>query len=842
MTRKIYKRIGLRRDKNFGDLSDARISLNNLLDGLVDTEGNTFISDDLNAIRNINNIGLSNQQYLKVVGSTTKYTSSDGNNNNFIPHITYQNRIDQFTVFSGEPRISGGNGPTARYWQKDQILVNQENSSDDTEKKFEYWQNTNSTTSEVLAGVTTMGQLPNDTQWERGNFDYTGKLHPQSVLTDGGVTWEGYFVATETGPHIFNFYTTGYTTIDFNLEGYEEDSDKVQTPTSIAAVGAGNTYKEWVRVGVTTTFDGNSANANSNTLSIKADFSKTIGIGMSVSGSGLISGTGGSGETIWPTVEDYNNSINGSTSTVTLKPIPGQQYSVNGAINNGTLTFFRNFGQEIHTEFTTQYLIQFQKYRFRFRFFFPKDINTIKLERMFDVDFNMPSESSRDLYYYSLFDLDYTFTEAKKGEFNIFYDNSVRFGGTNPIGIGGTLAESIANPFTDTNPYIKVSTSDKIQAKYSPKTSLASILKRTQSCTGTAGGTVLACNNTGGVEVGNYVFGPNTDDSTNLVAEGTRVIDVIINDLIIVDKPCLIDGSQNLNFIDHRGFVKRIKGSATQSGGTLVALSSGYSTGDNDKWKAKIKKGMILLTTPQSGTDVDSYTRVTSVNSDTQMNISSGMTNSATTLIYIYQSRSLIDNSLESFCPQTGGTRTRCHLLPVNFDSDGDGVDEAYIAAAGQNVIQLVDVSGLTTGLIVQGFGIPDGTVIDSVSGNSISLKDASNNSVNLTKSINGGATVTIHGLSGDRQLCCPPTDTSPPFEASPNGLMTTDDKQNLSFTQGNVKFDELRFKFPSNQTGIVTSYGFGGASETVNRKIHLKAGATQDQANGLFYILGQTV
>ena len=113
---------------------------------------------------------------------------------------------------------------------------------------------------------------------------------------DGGVIWEGYFVASRTGPHTFNTWTTAYTTFDFNLDGYEEDLDKNQTPTSIAAVGAGNTYKEWARVGITTTFDGNSASADSNTLTIKADFSKTIGVGMSVSGTGLVSGLGGNGE------------------------------------------------------------------------------------------------------------------------------------------------------------------------------------------------------------------------------------------------------------------------------------------------------------------------------------------------------------------------------------------------------------------------------------------------------------------------------------------------------------------------------------------------------------------
>ena len=45
--RKIYKRTGLRRDKNFADLSDSKQALNNLLDTLVDTADGTFISEDL---------------------------------------------------------------------------------------------------------------------------------------------------------------------------------------------------------------------------------------------------------------------------------------------------------------------------------------------------------------------------------------------------------------------------------------------------------------------------------------------------------------------------------------------------------------------------------------------------------------------------------------------------------------------------------------------------------------------------------------------------------------------------------------------------------------------------
>ena len=108
---------------------------------------------------------------------------------------------------------------------------------------------------------------------------------------------------------------------------------------------------------------------------------------------------------------------------------------------------------------------------------------------------------------------------------------------------------------------------------------------------------------------------------------------------------------------------------------------------------------MLVLTTKQGGGDVNSYTRITTVNDSDTITLSNGMSNSANTIIYIYQSRGLVDNSLVTFCPQTGGATTRCHLLPVQHN----GSD--YIAAAGQNEIRLVTVSNLSTGLIVEGFG-----------------------------------------------------------------------------------------------------------------------------------------
>ena len=75
---KIYKRVGIRRDRNFSDVSSASASLENLLDKLIDDTGNTFLATDLDAIRNIFSEGLTNGDYLKIAGSSAIVTDPDG--------------------------------------------------------------------------------------------------------------------------------------------------------------------------------------------------------------------------------------------------------------------------------------------------------------------------------------------------------------------------------------------------------------------------------------------------------------------------------------------------------------------------------------------------------------------------------------------------------------------------------------------------------------------------------------------------------------------------------------------------------------------------------------------
>ena len=284
---KVYKRIGIRRDRNFSDLSNPTAGLENLLDTLTDVSGTQFLSTDLAAIKNIFARGLTNDAYLNIAGSAVKFTTQDGITASFNPRITYQNRLDKIQIFTGDPRLNGGDGLTAKYYQNDQITF-------DEHSNFQYNVDPNTTAANVFKDETSEGIIEDDNFWEAGNFYYTQNVHPQSAKVNTGVKWEGYFIPTITGTVDFHTQSTGYFTVDFNKEGYAEDNNKNQTSASISAVGAGNTYTEHVRIGLSTSISGiSSTGENQITVSGAANLEKmnTIGIGMTVVHSNIVAGT-----------------------------------------------------------------------------------------------------------------------------------------------------------------------------------------------------------------------------------------------------------------------------------------------------------------------------------------------------------------------------------------------------------------------------------------------------------------------------------------------------------------------------------------------------------------------
>ena len=217
---KSYRRIGIRRDRNLGDLSSSSESLENLLDSLVEDQTNeNFIISDLAAIKNIFASGLDSPGYQNIIGSSTKFTTLDGQIKSYDPRITYQNRLDKFELFSGEPRLAGGNGLTANYFQNDQINFT-------TLTSFQYNKpggnplDPNLSESNVFLATTSEGLIENDNFWEDGEFDYAAKIHPQSVKASGGVMWEGYYIPRLTGRAEFRVQSTGLFTMDFAREDY----------------------------------------------------------------------------------------------------------------------------------------------------------------------------------------------------------------------------------------------------------------------------------------------------------------------------------------------------------------------------------------------------------------------------------------------------------------------------------------------------------------------------------------------------------------------------------------------------------------------------------------------
>ena len=251
------------------------------------------------------------------------------------------------------------NGLTANYFQNDQINFTSLSS-------FQYNKSSgnpldpNLSESNVFLGTSSEGLIPSDNFWEHGEFQYTGKVHPQSVKASGGVMWEGYYIPRITGKSTFSVSSTGFFTMDFAKEGYFEDNNKVQTPESqvVLPIGVAQTYTNYARVGLTTVMT--ATGGIGNTMAVPVNRIPTIGIGMTVSGSN-ISGV--------PKVD----TIDRTTGVITLEPSSGITSSISGTLSgNNNITFSRTFGDSVTSQFTTQVMLAFEKYRIRVRYFHPQ--------------------------------------------------------------------------------------------------------------------------------------------------------------------------------------------------------------------------------------------------------------------------------------------------------------------------------------------------------------------------------------------------------------------------------------------------------------------------------------
>ena len=806
---KIYKRVGIRRDNNLGDLSNSAEGLENLLDSLIVDTGETFLVDDLNSIKNIFSRGLEAEEYRKIIGSAVRFTTPVGETASFDPRITYQNRLDKFELFTGTPRLAGGNGLTAKYYQNDQINFNSLTSFQYNKSNGDPF-DPNLPESNVFLPTTSEGLIPNDNFWEQGNFAYTGKVHPQSVKASGGVEWEGYYIPRETGTAQFSVSSTGFFTADFSKDNYFEDDDKKQTSASQAAqlaagIGTNQIYTSYIRVGLSTVMTGTGGVGNE--ITVPLNRLATIGIGMSVSGTNVNS-TGGA-----PVV----SGIARDTGIVTLEPVSGQTNSVTGTLSGtNNITFSRPFGQEVSSSFQTQILVAYEKYRVKFRYFHPRvgvgDTvlnNQIRsLDKNVTIHHQFPGRESIDeMNFRYLYSLDYDFSEAVKGGFNRYLDQSVLFGGTD-LGVG------IGNR-TNFNEYTRLKSFSKVNLKYKVKNSLAKITKvNSRPGTFSGGSKIISINpsdTTSNIEVGNYVFGTN-------IPVGARVESIAINKFIILSDFTGGSGSQtqNLKYIDHRGFVKKI--TCNGSGNTisnanpaLRSSSQNSSTIDKD-----VQVGMVVI---GANTEQNSFTTITNISGTTGLTLSQNLASNFTNGdIFIYQSRGLKDNSIQNFCDRFNSSpEIRC-LRSNHVTTDVNGNPITYTTQIGISTVKVSDLNGVGAGWELQGayFGA-NGITVSSILPNNVLQLNAG-----MTRPLPDDAQFTAvspnQNQNGDYQLCCPPTDTSPPFNASEEGLDTVSGTSpNMEIHKGNLKFDSLIIQDTNSNVSDASS------TDVVNLKIDIK-------------------
>ena len=737
MAKKIYKRIGIRRDRNLADLSDTTLSLNNLLDALVDT--GTYISEDLDPLRNIYTEGLNADQYRKIGGSRTQITNQSGRLSDLLPPVTYQNKLDKFQFFAGEPRLNGGNGLTAKYYNQEDIDIS---------------------TTNIFSGT----PIKIDNFWEAGNFNYTGKITPLANNSNGGIEWEGFFVPTKTGPHTFSYNTTANFTFEFEdiaESGTVTERMRVGTTALVSNDYPGVTNSETGVFDPQVTFGAVlTASGSVNTLTLAtASQNVNIGIGMSVSGPNIVK-------------DSKVHTVDQTTGVITLRhPDVTEPSGTTPAIQGGTIssqsiTFYRNIGVPISRNYNTPTLIAFQKYRIKYRYFIPRyerpagtfvAFDSSSLDRNADMNFLTPGASTfTNLPFQNLYSTDYDFSDSVKGVFPKFMDNSILFG-------GGTIGSSSLDEH-----YVKVTSSKKIDIKYVPPTSLNQITRATQTCGLTNGSPVISLSNTNGIEIGNYVFGTNIPGGT-LGPGSTRVIDIVINSFVILDQNATGGGSQSITFIDHRGFVKRVTGST--SGNTLT-ISNGDTT--------NLKTDMIVI-----ASGIQQYTGITMTSSSTQVNIfpSQGLGNRS---FYFYESKGLRNDSLIQFCQPN---IARCLKVVGTINPPSSTI-----------LVESVP-PGNIVGYRVRGFQFSDATVggVEGTLISAVSAPDPSTGNVTISLSqptinplLNDEKVSIAVAGEGDRTLCCPPVDTSPPFQATEEGLETSSQFPNLKLSSGDVKFNNL--------------------------------------------------
>jgi hypothetical protein len=288
---KKYTNLGLRRDKNLSDVGNPTASLNNLLNNLVNDDTKTFISEDLDAIRGLQNTSITPTKLSDLANIRIQYSTQVGDTIQDVlvtPLVTLKDRIDNSKSVTGDtPAIAGGLGLLARFVPSTNINAGSAASTGDTI-------------------FTTNASQVQEVFWELGTFSFPGYIDNSFVDQYGGIQWTGYFSPQprDSAPNIF-VATTG-------LVIFEVDPNE---------------------------------NGNWQTLLSFYAANRTVNI---TAGSGSTSITLGSGQGKFVGVGDYF-----TTSTNLVTAVSGDVVTLSTAYTGGTITVSKQVGKDVTSGYAT---------------------------------------------------------------------------------------------------------------------------------------------------------------------------------------------------------------------------------------------------------------------------------------------------------------------------------------------------------------------------------------------------------------------------------------------------------------------------------------------------------
>ena len=774
---KTFTKFGLKRDLNLGDIPEREQALNNILDDLRGS-ADSFIKEDLDFLEDLNLSRVTLSTFTQFADSAVEQTT-------VIDGITRNSVYEP--VISVENRID-----RAYFTTSDPFFFGGGG------PRARYYDNDKfsrvggTVDTDYILDLATFDV--EDDFWERGNFEFQSKYNVQLLSLYGGVVYEGFFKPINTANYTFRITTGTYFKFEFDDlssgRGFDENP-------------------------VTGTF--NYQNADFTTgLSTLADQTKLVGTDVD------------------------NDVIAGTTSLL------GDQRTVD--VNVGELEAY-------------------EAYKFRLTIFVDEaSLPTNRIvPRDFDINFFSNLIGVINTNYKYLYDPDY-FTDYNIGDFREFITNSLSRAGSD-VGERGGIGLPSAG--TAGENYKNLTNFGSIISYHEFPISVADVEEDVPGCNLNTNNTLVSISNgepnsTERIEQGNYVFGTG-------IPIGARVTTVNTNSSVrIFPAPIATLTNQTLTFVDHRGLVGYGVGDVNQD--QISNITNGFLTTDFVEDQIVLSSG---LSSPLGFTDERS-TPATTINP--LGNLIDEFTGGVITLkdpagsavianqrFYVYQTIGLNNDALKSFCQGVFAKRLRNPVVGQ------DGNPGTYAAASSDGAtltIRLDDVDGLAEGMFVHLFPTIDfdtrlvngvdenfskvriatGGVLPAAGNNRIIVEhfDGTGNAMlisdlNYVPETITSITFTPPSDDVNREVCFLPTDTSPPFGASAEGLTTglnvslvntfTSDGGGALNNLSEAIYSNLEFRYdPGISAGEITAFT---GSQTIERYLPIS-----DDADNQFYML----